>query len=46
MILEWVARLIAWWEQDEPMAEHARRVWIRQQMEKHPAERGEHWRDR
>ncbi len=33
-----------WPESDFALAHHARRAYIRQQMDQHPAERGDNWR--
>lgn len=44
MLSDWWQRLLAWWEYDEVLAVHARRAYIRQQMDQHPAERGDNWR--
>lgn len=40
----WLERVRVWWEHDARMAAVATREFIRQEMDTHPAERGEHWR--
>ena len=37
-----IARLLSWWHRNDHLARHATHAAIRQEMELHPAERGEH----
>lgn len=37
-----IARLLAWWHRNDHLAHHATQAAIRQEMELHPAEKGDH----
>jgi len=37
-----IARLLSWWHRNDHLARHATHAAIRQEMELHPAERGDH----
>jgi len=40
-----IHRLIAWWKRDLRMARRATEAAIRQEMDTHPVDKGEYWRN-
>lgn len=41
-----IGRLLSWWRRDPHLARRATLAAIRQSMDLHPVEKGDHWRDR